>query len=83
MVIALFLVTWALNVVLVAAYMFWLEGIRMDRELAASARPLLSTTLALACGTAILVYLVATVGAAVVALSGVMLIAPAICLIAN
>jgi putative nucleotidyltransferase with HDIG domain len=74
-VIVLFVLTWALNVVLVAAYMLWLEGTRMDRELAASARPLLSTTLALACGTAILVYLVATVGAAVIALSGVMLVA--------
>ena len=65
-----------LNVVLIAAYMRWLEGVRIDRELAASTwRPLLSTNLALACATAILVYLVATVGAAVIALSGVILIA--------
>ena len=33
-VIVLFVLTWALNVVLVAAYMLWLEGTRMDRELA-------------------------------------------------
>ena len=51
------------------------KGVRIDRELAASAWPLLSTNLALACATAILVYLVATVGAAVIALSGVILIA--------
>ena len=74
-VVALFLVTWLLNVVLVAAYLWWLEGMRIDRELAASTWPLISTNLALACATAILVYLVATVGAAVIALSGVILIA--------
>jgi putative nucleotidyltransferase with HDIG domain len=74
-VVALFLVTWALNVVLVSAYMRWLEGVRIDRQLAAAWRPLLSAHIALACATAILVYLVATVGAAVIALSGVILIA--------
>jgi putative nucleotidyltransferase with HDIG domain len=74
-VVALFLATWLLNVVLIAAYLWWLEGVRIDRELTASTWPLISTTLALACGTAVLVYLVATVGAAVVALSGVMLVA--------
>ena len=52
-----------------------LEGVRIDRELTASTWPLISTNLALACATAILVYLVATVGAAVIALSGVILIA--------
>jgi putative nucleotidyltransferase with HDIG domain len=74
-VVALFLVTWALNVALVAAYMWWLEGIRIDRELAATGWPLISTNLALACATAVLVYLVATVGAAAIALCGVMLVA--------
>ena len=67
--------TWALNVVLLAGYMRWLEGTRIDRELAASGARLLSATLALACATAVLVYLVATVGAAVIALSGVILVA--------
>jgi putative nucleotidyltransferase with HDIG domain len=47
----------------------------MDRELAASTWPLISTNLALACATAVLVYLVTNVGAAVIALSGVMLVA--------
>jgi putative nucleotidyltransferase with HDIG domain len=74
-VVVLFLLTWALNVALLVVYMWWSEGVRVDRELAASTRPLLSTTLALACGTAVLIYLVATVGVAVIALSGVMLIA--------
>ena len=74
-VVALFLATWLLNVVLIAAYLWWLEGVRIDRELTASTWPLISTNLALACATAILVYLVATVGAAVIALSGVILIA--------
>ncbi len=74
-VIALFLVTWLLNAVLIAAYLWWLKGIRMDREFAASTRPLIATSVTLACITAILVYLVATVGAAVIALSGVILIA--------
>jgi putative nucleotidyltransferase with HDIG domain len=74
-VVGLFLVTWALNVALLALYMRWLEGTRIDRELAATWRPLLSANIALACATAILVYLVVTVGAAVLALSGVILIA--------
>jgi putative nucleotidyltransferase with HDIG domain len=74
-VVALFLVTWALNVALMAAYLWWLEGIRMDRELAASTWPLISTNLALACATAVLVYLVAIVGAAAIVLCGVILVA--------
>jgi putative nucleotidyltransferase with HDIG domain len=74
-VVGLFLVTWALNVALLACYMRALTGSRIHREMAATWRPLLSTNLALACGTAVLVYLVATVGAAVIALSGVLLIA--------
>ena len=74
-VVVLFLATWLLNVVLIAAYLWWLDGVRIDRELTASTWPLISTNLALACATAILVYLVATVGAAVIALSGVILIA--------
>jgi putative nucleotidyltransferase with HDIG domain len=74
-VVALFLATWLLNVVLIASYLWWLDGTRIDRELTASTWPLLSTTIVLACATAILVYLVAIVGAAVIALSGVMLIA--------
>jgi putative nucleotidyltransferase with HDIG domain len=73
--IGLFLVTWALNVAFVVGYMRWLEGWRIERELAATWRPLLSAHIALACATAILVYLVASVGAAVIALSGVILIA--------
>jgi putative nucleotidyltransferase with HDIG domain len=47
----------------------------MDRELATNTWPLLSTNLALAFATAVLVYLVATVGPAVIVLSGVLLIA--------
>jgi putative nucleotidyltransferase with HDIG domain len=74
-VIGLFLVTWFLNVAVVAAYMWWLEGVRMDRELAATGWPLISTNLALACATAVLVYLVAVVGAAAIALCGVILVA--------
>ncbi len=74
-VVALFLATWLLNVALMVAYLWWLQGVRMDRELAASTWPLISTNLALACATAVLVYLVASVGAAVIALSGVILIA--------
>jgi putative nucleotidyltransferase with HDIG domain len=74
-VVVLFLVTWGLNVVLMVPWMWWLEGVRMDRELAASTRPLISTNLALACATAVLVYLVATVGAAAIALCGVVLVA--------
>ena len=62
-------------VVLVAGYMRWLEGRRIERELAATWRPLLSAHIALACVTAVLAYLEATVGVAVLALSGVMLIA--------
>jgi putative nucleotidyltransferase with HDIG domain len=74
-VVVLFLATWALNVVLLVAYEWWLERKRMDKELAAHTWPLLSTTLALACATALLVYLVTNVGAAVIVLSGVMLVA--------
>jgi putative nucleotidyltransferase with HDIG domain len=74
-VVGLFLATWALNVVLMVAWMWWLEGVRMDRQLAASTWPLISTNIALACATAMLVYLVATVGAAAIALFGIALIA--------
>ena len=74
-VVVLFLATWMLNVVLIAVYLWWLKGERIDRELTASTWPLISTNLALACATAVLVYLVANVGAAVIALSGVMLVA--------
>jgi putative nucleotidyltransferase with HDIG domain len=74
-VVGLFLATWALNIALMVPWMWWLEGVRMDRELAASTWPLISTNLALACATAVLVYLVATIGAAAIALCGVILIA--------
>jgi putative nucleotidyltransferase with HDIG domain len=74
-VVGVFLLTWALNVALVSGYMRWLEGVRIDRALAATWRPLVSAHIALACATAVLVYLVATVGAAVIALSAVILIA--------
>jgi putative nucleotidyltransferase with HDIG domain len=74
-VVGLFLVTWVINVILAAGYMWWTEGVRMDRELAASTWPLISTNLVLACATAILVYLVATVGAAAIAFFGVLLVA--------
>lgn len=74
-VVALFLVTWGLNIVLMVPWMWWIEGLRMDRELAANTWPLISTNLALACATAMLVYLVATVGAATIVLFGIMLIA--------
>jgi putative nucleotidyltransferase with HDIG domain len=74
-VVALFLVTLAINMAVVSGYMWWLEGTRMDRELAATAWPLISTNLVLACTTAVLVYLVATVGPGVIAFSGVILIA--------
>jgi putative nucleotidyltransferase with HDIG domain len=68
-------VTLAINAVLVSAYTWWLEGLRMDRELAATAWPFISTNLILACATAVLVYLVTTVGAAAIALFAVILIA--------
>jgi putative nucleotidyltransferase with HDIG domain len=74
-VVALFFVTWVINVALVAAYAWWLEGVRIDQELAATSRPLISTNLALACATAVLVYVVATVGAAAIALCAIMLVA--------
>jgi putative nucleotidyltransferase with HDIG domain len=74
-VIGVFLATWALNFALVAAYMRWLEGRRIERELAATWRPLLSTQIALACGTAFLAYLYLRAGVAVVPLAGVALIA--------
>jgi len=75
LVVALFLVTLGINLATIAGYMWWLEGTRIDRELAATAWPLISTNLVLACATAVLVYLVATVGAAAVALCAVMLVA--------
>jgi putative nucleotidyltransferase with HDIG domain len=74
-VIGVFLATWAVNVGLVAGYMRWLEGRRIARELAATWRPLLSAHIALACVTAVLAYLEATVGAAILLLSGVILVA--------
>ncbi len=56
-------------------YVRVLAGVRIERQIADAWRPLLSANLALACATAVLVYLVATVGAAVIAFSGVILIA--------
>jgi putative nucleotidyltransferase with HDIG domain len=74
-VVVLFVVTWLLNVALMAPWMWWIDGVRMDRQLAATAWPLISTNLVLACATAVLVYLVATVGAGVIVFSGIILIA--------
>ena len=74
-VLVLFLVTWFLNVALMTPWMWWIEGVRMDRELAATAWPLISTNLVLACATAILVYLVVTIGAGVIAFFGFVLVA--------
>ena len=74
-VVALFLVTMFINLVLIVPWWWWIEGVRMDRELAATAWPLISTNLVLACATAVLVYLVATVGAGVIVFSGIILIA--------
>jgi putative nucleotidyltransferase with HDIG domain len=74
-VVALFLVTLALNIALVVGYLRWLEGSRIGRELSASTWPLISTNLALACATAILVYLVAAVGPAAIVLCGLALVA--------
>ena len=51
------------------------RGFGSNARLPTPERPLLSANLALACATAVLVYLVATVGAAVIAFSGVILIA--------
>jgi putative nucleotidyltransferase with HDIG domain len=74
-VVVLFLVTWFLNVALMTPWMWWIEGLRMDRELAATAWPLLSTNLVLACATAVLVYLVVSIGAGVIAFFGILLVA--------
>jgi putative nucleotidyltransferase with HDIG domain len=74
-VVVLFVATWGLNLILHAVYVRVLAGVRIERQIADAWRPLLSANLALACATAILVYLVATVGAAVIAFSGVILIA--------
>ena len=74
-VVALFVATWGLNLILHAVYVRVLAGVRIERQIADAWRPLLSANLALACATAVLVYLVATVGAAVIAFSGVILIA--------
>jgi len=74
-VVVLFLVTWFLNVALMTPWMWWIEGVRMDRELAATAWPLISTTLFLACATSVLVYLVVTIGAGVIVFFGVLLVA--------
>jgi len=74
-VVVLFVATWGLNLILHAAYVRALAGVRIERQIADAWRPLLSANLALACATAVLVYLVATVGAAVIVFSGVILIA--------
>ena len=74
-VVVLFVATWGLKLILHAVYVRVLAGVRIDRALAATWRPLVSAHIALACATAVLVYLVATVGSAVIALSGVILIA--------
>jgi putative nucleotidyltransferase with HDIG domain len=75
LVVGVFLMTWAINVALVALFLRWLEGRRLDVELAATWRPLMSTQIALACGTALLAWMYAHVGVAVIPLAGIALAA--------
>ncbi|MEA2256814.1 MAG: hypothetical protein QOG35_2859, partial [Solirubrobacteraceae bacterium] len=75
LVVGVFLVTWAINVALVALFVRWLEGRRIDVELAATWRPLMSTQIALACGTAVLAWMYVHVGIAVIPLAGIALVA--------
>jgi putative nucleotidyltransferase with HDIG domain len=74
-VVAIFLLTWVLNVVLVATYARWRAGQRLSLEFASTMAPLLSTQLALACGTALLAWLYVRAGVAVMPLAGIALVA--------
>jgi putative nucleotidyltransferase with HDIG domain len=71
---ALFMLAWTVNVALVAAYMRMLKGRRLGLELAATWRPLLSSQLAHALGTALLAYLFLQVGAAAIVFAGVLIV---------
>jgi putative nucleotidyltransferase with HDIG domain len=70
----LFMLAWTVNVALVAAYMRMLKGRRLELELAATWRPLLSSQLAHALGTAVLAYLYLRVGAAAIVFAGVLIV---------
>jgi putative nucleotidyltransferase with HDIG domain len=75
LVVVVFLTTWALNFLLVAIMVRCLHGRRMGQELASTWRPLASTQIALACGTALLAWMYVHVGVAIIPLAGFALIA--------
>src|SRR4051794_37809548 len=70
-----YLLAWSLNVALVVAYMRALRGRDMRAELLAIWRPLLSTQLALALGTAVLAYAYLRLGAAAIVFAGILVVA--------
>src|SRR4051794_6496566 len=70
-----YLLAWALNVALVLTYMRALRGRDLRAELAAIWRPLLSTQLALAFGTAALAYAYVRLGAAAIVFAGGLIVA--------
>jgi putative nucleotidyltransferase with HDIG domain len=74
LVAGLYMLAWALNLGLVVAYMRAFRGRRFGLEFAATWRPLLSTQLALALGTAILAYAYIRLGAAAIVFAGVLIV---------
>ena len=74
LVMGLFMLAWTVNVILIAAYMRMLKGRRIELELIATWRPLLSSQLAQAIATGVLAYLVLRIGAAAIIFGGILII---------
>jgi len=74
LVLGLFMLAWTVNVVLIATYMRMLKGRRIELELMATWRPLLSSQVAHAIATAVLAYFIVHVGAAALVLGGVLIL---------
>ena len=72
--LGLFMLAWTVNVVLIATYMRMLKGRRIELELIATWRPLLSSQLAHAIATAVLAYFILHVGAAAIVLGGILIL---------
>jgi putative nucleotidyltransferase with HDIG domain len=74
LVVGLFMFAWTVNFALVVAYMRLLRGRRLELELAATWRPLLSSQLAHALATGALAYAYLRVGAAAILFAGVLIV---------
>jgi putative nucleotidyltransferase with HDIG domain len=74
LVIGLFMLAWTINVILIATYMRMLKGRRIELELMATWKPLLSSQLAQAVATGVLGYMVLRIGAPAIVFGGILIV---------